>query len=123
MLFPISMKKSTHGVGRLGRPRAKANSRARFEPFLREAGFDVRVEDSMDVYTDGDLHELAVFGRSDLDDGQHFERARSRTFGGYQIGRRFGRMARRHGRCVSQQHELSMDDRRSVGRAASRKHH
>jgi len=53
MLFPISMNKALLVWGGWEGHEPKQTV-ARFEPFLREAGFDVRVEDSMDVYTDAD---------------------------------------------------------------------
>ena len=53
MLFPISMKKALMVWGGWDghQPRECVE---RFAPFLRESGFEVRIENSMDVYTERD---------------------------------------------------------------------
>ncbi len=51
MLAPIFMKKALLVWGGWEGHEPKQTV-ARFEPFLRESGFDVRVENSLDVYTD-----------------------------------------------------------------------
>ncbi len=51
MLFSISMKKALLVWGGWDGHEPKQTTE-RFAPFLRDAGFDVRIEDSMDVYTD-----------------------------------------------------------------------
>ena len=50
-LFPILMKKALMVWGGW-EGHAPKQTVERFAPFLREQGFDVRIEDSMDVYTD-----------------------------------------------------------------------
>ena len=68
-----------------------------FAPLLEEAGFEVKIVDTLDIYLDEDVHAVAGPDRAGLDHEHDHQGAGAGLLAAVKIGVNHRRLARRHG--------------------------